>query len=65
MQETQVRSLGQEEGKKLQPGAGNGNPFQQSSLGNPMDRGAWWSTVLIVKESDMTDQLKQQHYHTI
>ena len=27
------------------PGEGNGNPFQYSSLGNPMDRGAWWATV--------------------
>ena len=23
------------------PGGGNGNPFQYSCLGNPMDRGAW------------------------
>ena len=27
------------------PGEGNGNPFQYSCLGNPMDRGAWWATV--------------------
>ena len=27
------------------PGEGNGNPFQYSCLGNPMDRGAWWTTV--------------------
>ena len=26
------------------PGGGNGNPFQCSCLGNPMDR-AWWATV--------------------
>ena len=26
-------------------GEGNGNPLQYSSLGNPMDRGAWWATV--------------------
>ena len=26
-------------------GEGNGNPFQYSCLGNPMDRGAWWATV--------------------
>ena len=30
------------------PGEGNGNPFQYSYLGNPMDRGAWWATVLRV-----------------
>ena len=23
------------------PGVGNGNPLQYSSLGNPIDRGAW------------------------
>ena len=27
------------------PREGNGNPFQYSCLGNPMDRGAWWATV--------------------
>ena len=26
-------------------GKGNGNPVQNSCLGNPMDRGAWWATV--------------------
>ena len=26
-------------------GEGNGNPFQHSCLGSPMDRGAWWATV--------------------
>ena len=26
-------------------GGGNGNPQQYSCLENPMDRGAWWSTV--------------------
>ena len=27
------------------PGEGNGNPFQCSCLGNPMDRGGWQATV--------------------
>ena len=27
------------------PGGGYGNPLQCSCLENPMDRGAWWSTV--------------------
>ena len=32
---------------------GNGNPFQYSSLENPMDRGAWQATVHgFAKESD-------------
>ena len=33
------------------PGAGNGNPFQYSCLGNPMDIGAWWATVHGVAKS--------------
>ena len=36
-------------------GEGNGNPLQYSCLGNPMDRGAWWTTVHgVAKESDLT-----------
>ena len=30
---------------------GNGNPLQYSSLGNPMDRGAWRATVHRVAKS--------------
>ena len=46
-QETQVRSLGLEDS----PGGGRGNPRQCSCLENPMDRGAWWSTVHRVAKS--------------
>ena len=28
-------------GSGKSPGGGNGNPFQYSCLGNPMDRGTW------------------------
>ena len=36
-------------------GEGNGNPFQYSCLGNPMNRGAWWATSPWgCKESDTT-----------
>ena len=28
------------------PGGGNGNPLQDSCQENPMDRGAWWATVM-------------------
>jgi len=36
------------------PGERKDNPLQYSSLGNPMDRGAWWATVHgVAKESDM------------
>ena len=37
------------------PGEGNGNPLQNSCLGNPMDRGAWRATVHgVAKELDTT-----------
>ena len=37
------------------PGEVNGNPFQYSCLGNPMDRGAWKPTVHgVAKKVDMT-----------
>ena len=43
-------------------GGVNGNPLQQSCLGNPMDRGAWQATVpRVTKESDMTENT---HIHT-
>ena len=36
------------------PGEANDNPFHYSYLGNPMDRGAWWTTAHGGhKESDM------------
>ena len=31
---------------KSTPGEGNGNPLQYSCLENPMDRGAWWATLV-------------------
>ena len=39
-------------GSEKSPEVGNGNPLQYSCLGNPMDRGAWWSTVHGVTELD-------------
>ena len=42
-------------GSERSTGEGNGNPAQDSCLGNPMDRGAWWATAHeISKESDTT-----------
>ena len=37
--------LGSIPGTGRSPGEGNGNLLQYSCLGNPMDRGAWQSTV--------------------
>ena len=39
------------------PGEGNGYPLQCSCLENSMDRGAWWATVQVVTELDMTERL--------
>ena len=47
LQETQVRSLGEEDS----PGEGNGNPLQYSCLENSTERGAWWATVYGVTKS--------------
>ena len=38
-------------------GGGNGNPLQYSCLENPMGRGAWWTTVHVITQSDMTERL--------
>ena len=38
-------------GVERSPGEENGNPFQYSCLGNPVDRGAWWGTVQEVAQS--------------
>ena len=32
-------------GSERSPGGENSNPLQDSCLGNPMNRGAWWATV--------------------
>ena len=37
------------------PAEGNDNLFQYSCPGNSMGRGAWWTTVHGVTESDMTE----------
>ena len=45
-----VRHTGSITGLGRSPGEGNGNPFQYSHLGNPMDRGAWQAIVHGVKK---------------
>ena len=43
--------LGLITGSGKSSGEGNGNPLQYSCLENPMDRGAWWTTVHGVAKS--------------
>ena len=38
-------------GSQRSPGEENGNQFQNSCLGNFMDRGTWWATVYGVTRS--------------
>ena len=47
------------------PGGGNGNLLQYSCLENPVDRGAWWTTVHGVTELDTTEQLSMHTYSVI
>ena len=49
-----IRNMGLILGLGRFPGGGHGKPLQYSCLGNSMDRGAWWSSPLSHKESDMT-----------
>ena len=46
-----ARDLGSVPGLGRSPGEGNGNSLQDSCLGNPLDRGAWWATVQGVTKS--------------
>ena len=49
-----ARDEGSVPGWGRSPGVGNGNQLQYSSLGNPINRGAWPATVHGGAESDMT-----------
>ena len=46
-----VGDLGSIPGSGRSPAEGNGNPLQYSRLENPMDQGAWWTTVHGVTKS--------------
>ena len=57
MQKMLAEGTGLIPGLERSSGQGNGNSLQYSCLGNPMDRGAWWATVMgVAKESDTTKQ---------
>ena len=40
------RDMGSIPRSRRSPGGGHGNTRQYSCLENPMDRGAWWATVM-------------------
>ncbi|CAI9154609.1 unnamed protein product [Rangifer tarandus platyrhynchus] len=42
------------------PREGNGYPLQYSCLENSTERGAWWATIHVIAESDMTKHTKWQ-----
>ena len=44
--EGDIRDVDSIPGSRRPPGGGNSNPLQYSCLGNPTDRGAWW-TILV------------------
>ena len=46
-----LTNTGSTPGLRSSPGEGNGNPLQYSCLENPMDKGAWWTTVHRVAKS--------------
>ena len=46
-----ARDTGLIPGSGRSPGGGQGNTLQYFCLGNPMDRGAWWTTVHEVAKS--------------
>ena len=46
-----MRDLGSIPGLGRSPGGGNGSPLQYSCLENPMDRGAWLTTLHGAKKS--------------
>ena len=50
-----VRDEGSVLGSGRSPGGGHGNPLQYSCLENPINRGAWQTTLHMVAESDMTE----------
>ena len=50
-----ARDMGSIPGSGRFPGRGHGNPLQYAYLENPMDRGAWKTTVHRIAESDTTE----------
>ena len=59
-----IRDAGSIPGSERSPGRGHGNPVQYSCLENPMDRGAWWTTVHKILKSQ-TLLSDRAHTHNI
>ena len=51
-----IKDVGLISGSGRSPGEGHGNPLQYSYLENPIDRGAWQTTVHRLAKLDMTEQ---------
>ena len=51
-------------GSGRSPRGGNGNRLQYPCLENPMDRAAWWATVLGVEKSRTQLKRTNSHSHT-
>ena len=58
-----IRYRGSIFGLERSPGGWYGNPLQYSCLENPMDREAWWATVLVRKELDTSEATEHAHMH--
>ena len=57
----QTGDTGSVPGSERPPGEGNDNPLQFSSMGNPIDREAWWVTVHgIIENRDNLVNKQQQ-----
>ena len=46
-----IKDMGAMPGSGRSPGEGNGNPLQCPCLGNPMDRGAWLATIIVLQRA--------------
>ena len=57
-----ARDVGSIPGSGRSPRRRNGNTLQYSCLENPMDRGAWWTTVYAVTKSRTRLSV---HMHTL
>ena len=59
-----ARDVGSIPGSGRSPEVGNGNPLQDSCLGNPMDRGAWRAIIHRVTKSQ-THLSAHTHIHRL